>query len=58
MVHSINRKIEGGNVVLKVDMAKANNRVDWRFFGLQRVLGSRIKSINYLRMCGPLGFLL
>ncbi|KAG2690483.1 hypothetical protein I3760_09G188800 [Carya illinoinensis] len=31
MVHSINRRIHGGNIMLKVDMAKAYDRVDWAF---------------------------
>ncbi|XP_042939510.1 uncharacterized protein LOC122274547 [Carya illinoinensis] len=31
MVHSINRRIHGGNIMLKVDMAKAYDRVDCAF---------------------------
>lgn len=34
MVHSINRKVRGGNVMVKVDMAtkaKAYDRMDWDF---------------------------
>lgn len=31
IVHSLNRKVHGRNVVVKVDMAKAYDRVDWRF---------------------------
>jgi len=38
MVHSINKKIHGGNVVLKLDMAKAYDRVEWEF--LLKVLQS------------------
>lgn len=33
---SLNRKIRGGNVMLKIDMTKTYDRVDWRF--LLRVL--------------------
>ncbi|XP_042964741.1 uncharacterized protein LOC122298964 [Carya illinoinensis] len=31
MVLSINKKVRGGNVVLKIDMAKAYDSVDWKF---------------------------
>ncbi|XP_022883248.1 uncharacterized protein LOC111399999 [Olea europaea var. sylvestris] len=31
LVQSMNKKVRGGNVMVKVDMAKAYNRVDWRF---------------------------
>lgn len=31
MCHSINRKAVGGNVLVKIDMAKAYDRVDWGF---------------------------
>lgn len=30
-IHSINKPVPGGNVVLKIDMAKAYDSVDWRF---------------------------
>lgn len=32
MVHCINEKIRGGNVVLKLDMMKVYDRLDWGFF--------------------------
>lgn len=31
MAHSLHRKVTRENVILKVDMAKAYDRVDWRF---------------------------
>lgn len=31
MVHAIDRKNKGGNTLLQVDMAKAYDRVDWKF---------------------------
>lgn len=31
MIHSLNRKNDGGNADLKVDMAKAYDCVDWHF---------------------------
>ncbi|XP_042983328.1 uncharacterized protein LOC122312726 [Carya illinoinensis] len=31
MIHSINKPVYGGNVVLKIDMAKAFSSVDWSF---------------------------
>ncbi|KAF5468901.1 hypothetical protein F2P56_013012 [Juglans regia] len=31
MVHSLNKKVIGGNVMLKIDMAKAYDQVDWSF---------------------------
>ncbi|XP_042964017.1 uncharacterized protein LOC122298309 [Carya illinoinensis] len=37
MVHSINKTIYGGNVLVKLDMSKAYDRVNWRF--LIHVLG-------------------
>lgn len=36
MVHSLNRKIVGGNMIAKIDMSKAYDRVHWDF--LQEVL--------------------
>ncbi|XP_042952180.1 uncharacterized protein LOC122289263 [Carya illinoinensis] len=38
MVHALHRKTKGGNVMLKIDMAKAYDRVDWIF--LSKVLRS------------------
>ncbi|XP_042958094.1 uncharacterized protein LOC122293629 [Carya illinoinensis] len=31
LVQGINRKVRGGNVMLKIDMAKAHDRVNWKF---------------------------
>ncbi|XP_042964616.1 uncharacterized protein LOC122298830 [Carya illinoinensis] len=31
MVQSMNKKVRGGNVMIKIDMAKAYDRVNWRF---------------------------
>lgn len=31
MVHSINKRVQGGNVRVKIDMAKAYDRVHWEF---------------------------
>lgn len=31
MAHTINRKTRGGNIILKIDMAKAYDVVDWKF---------------------------
>ncbi|CAH9144348.1 unnamed protein product [Cuscuta epithymum] len=31
MIHAIDKKIRGGNVVIKLDMAKAFDRVSWKF---------------------------
>ncbi|XP_042958229.1 uncharacterized protein LOC122293848 [Carya illinoinensis] len=55
MVHSLNKKTVGGNVMLKIDMAKAYDRVNWDFllklfraFGFSerfcRLIGNCIKS--------------
>lgn len=38
MVHSIDRKITGGNIVIKLDMMKAFDRVSWDF--LYKVMAS------------------
>ncbi|XP_058084552.1 uncharacterized protein LOC131232335 [Magnolia sinica] len=38
MFREINRKVQGGNVVLKLDMEKAYDKVDWKF--LKHVLSS------------------
>lgn len=33
MVHQINKPVRGGNhVILKVDMSKAYDSIDWEFF--------------------------
>ena len=34
MVNSIDKKVRGHNVILKVDMIKAFDRVSWRFLSL------------------------
>lgn len=31
MMHALNKHSQGGNVVLKIDMAKAYNNIDWNF---------------------------
>lgn len=31
LVHGINRKVRGGNVMLKIDTTKAYDRVNWHF---------------------------
>ncbi|XP_042941234.1 uncharacterized protein LOC122275951 [Carya illinoinensis] len=31
MIHMINKKVRGGNIVIKVDMAKAYDSIDWDF---------------------------
>lgn len=38
IVHFLNKKINGGNVLIKIDMAKAHDRVSWNF--LLHVLAS------------------
>lgn len=50
MVHSLHRKILGGNVMLKIDMAKAYDRVDWSF--LLEVLKSFGFAHNFCKLIG------
>lgn len=52
MVHSLNNSVNGGNVMLKIDMAKAYDRVDWRC--LREVLegfGFSTKFCNLVAEC-------
>ncbi|XP_035545050.1 uncharacterized protein LOC109016147 [Juglans regia] len=52
MVHSINKKIHGGNVVLKLDMAKAYDRVDWDFLlGVLFAFGFSNSFCSLIREC-------
>lgn len=37
-MHNLNRKCEGGNILLKIDMAKAYDKINWGF--LLRVLSA------------------
>lgn len=32
MIKSLHKKLRGGNVMVKIDMSNAYDRVDWRFF--------------------------
>lgn len=42
IIRDINRKVSGGNVVFKIDMAKAYDRLEWRF------LPRTIKAFGFL----------
>lgn len=52
MIHSINRKNKGGNIVLKVDMATAYDRVDWNFLiQVMKGIGFSTKACNLISKC-------
>ncbi|XP_058071103.1 uncharacterized protein LOC131220151 [Magnolia sinica] len=48
MFRDLNRKVRGGNIVLKLDLEKAYDRVEWRF--LKHVLGNFDFSANWVAL--------
>lgn len=52
LIQSIDRKTRGGNVVLKLDMAKAYDRVDWEFlFKVMDKFGFNQDCIEKIKRC-------
>lgn len=52
MVQALNQKAYGGNVVLKLDIEKAFDKLEWRFLWSILVLfGLNTEWINFLRRC-------
>lgn len=47
MIHRINKPCHGGNVLLKVDMAKAYDSVDWEF------LSHVLRKFGFLESLSP-----
>lgn len=49
MVHDLNRQVYGGNVLLKLDMMKAYDRLEWSFlFSVLRRFGFSEPWINLI----------
>ena len=52
MVHSLNKDTHGGNIMIKVDMAKAYDRVDWNFLlEVFRCFGFSLSFCDLIRAC-------
>lgn len=52
MVHSINKPCRGRNVMLKIDMAKAYDSVEWNFlFHVLSLFGFSLAVCHLLRQC-------
>ncbi|XP_042962665.1 uncharacterized protein LOC122296936 [Carya illinoinensis] len=50
MIHLINKKVRGGNVVVKIDMAKAYNSIDWDFLiHVMATFGFSLRFCNLIR---------
>ncbi|XP_031287891.1 uncharacterized protein LOC116146622 [Pistacia vera] len=52
LVHSLNKKTKGGNIMVKIDMAKAYDHVDWKFLlNVLTSFGFSSQVCNLVREC-------